>query len=237
MSYEVIKTIGASKYRYEVESYRDPGTGKVRNKWRYLGKAEGERVPRRRARAQDTREKLTLALERLLEKLEWQDVTAHGIAAEAGVAAATLYRYFKSRDDVLLACAVRATEALDARLGELLYTAGTLAAERRRLREWTMSIINDTAASAVLLALLASQLNREELTRERQEHRQRAFASYLERLLSLGYISKQRDIADTSTALALIVQAFTYRALLGRNPLRESEHVALANAVDRLIFE
>jgi AcrR family transcriptional regulator len=236
MGYEVIKTIGTGKYRYEVESYRDPDTGKVRNKWRYIGKAEGNRAPRRRARADETRDKLTSAMERLLRRTKWQEVTAHEIAAEAGVAPATLYRYFRSRDDVLLACASRANEELDAHLAELENIAKTVTAERARLHAWTMSLIADAAKSAVLLALWSSGLNREDLARDRNEHRRRAFASYLERLRELRYITADRDVADGAIALALVVQAFSYRALLGRTPLQLEECTALSNAVVRLVF-
>lgn len=37
-----IKTIKGKPYRYEITTYRDPDTGKVRQKSRYLGKVEGE---------------------------------------------------------------------------------------------------------------------------------------------------------------------------------------------------
>jgi AcrR family transcriptional regulator len=236
MGYEVVKTIGTGKYRYEVESYRDPQTGKVRNKWRYLGKAEGDRAPRRRTRGEETREKLTAALERLVEDREWQQITAQDIAAEAGVAPATLYRYFRSRDDVLLACAARANEALDDRLAKLQQTADTLSAERTRFKAWASSILEDRSSSAVLLALLSSGLSSGERRRERQEHRRRAFAFYLERLAQIGYIPLRDDLAETAVALALIVQAFTYRALLGQTPLQSHESTALTRVIERLIF-
>src|ERR1700739_318471 len=99
MAYEVVKTIRGRKYRYVVESYRDVETGKVRNKWRYLGKAEGEQPPVRRARRDDARVKLLDAAERLLDREAWSDITVRHIAAEAGVAEATFYRYFQSRSD------------------------------------------------------------------------------------------------------------------------------------------
>lgn len=236
MAYEVIKTIGTGKYRYQVESYRDPESGKIRNKWRYLGKADGDRAPRRRARAENTRDKLLSALERLLCHTTWQQISAHEIAAEAGVAAATLYRYFSSRDELLLACGSRANEELDTRLAELENIAGTLIEERARLHAWTMSLIADAAKSAVLLALWSSGLSREDVVRERNEHRRAAFASYLERLRDLGYIPADRDVADGAIALALVVQAFSYRALLGRTPLKRDESTALSNAVVRLVF-
>jgi AcrR family transcriptional regulator len=237
MSYEVIKTIGAGRYRYEVESRRDPQTGKVRNKWRYLGKADSERAPRRRNRADETRRKITAALERLLLKTEWTGISTHDIAAQAGVAPATLYRYFTSRNDVLLACGVRANQQLDERLAQLQEVAATLKEERARLREWTAALIADAPENIVLFALWSSGLSGDEFARERNEHRREAFATYLQRLSGLRYLMiSQSDIDSLAIALALMVQAFSYRAVLGRVPLRDDEKAALADAVGRLIF-
>ncbi len=38
MSYTRIKTINGQRYRYEITSYRDPVTGKVRHRSQYVGK-------------------------------------------------------------------------------------------------------------------------------------------------------------------------------------------------------
>jgi AcrR family transcriptional regulator len=237
MAYEVIKTIGAGKYRYAVESIRDPQTGKVKNKWRYLGKADSERPPRRRDRAEETRRKITAALERLLLRSEWNDVTAHRIAAEAQVAPATLYRYFTSRNDVLLGCASHANEQLDERLAQLQNIAKTIDDERARMREWTIALIEDAPAGVVLFALWSSGLSRDEIARERNEHRRAAFAEYLTRLRSRSFVNvSPHDVDALAIALALMVQAFSYRAVLGRQPLRIEERAALADAIERLIF-
>src|ERR1700685_218467 len=141
MSYEVVKTIRGRDYRYMVESYRDPQTGKVRNRWRYLGKGHGEAPPRRRARADETRAKLTRALEDLLEQTPWREVTAHDIAARAGVAPATLYRYFSSRENVLQGAAAHANDQLDARLAELQNIAPDRESERARLRALVIALV------------------------------------------------------------------------------------------------
>lgn len=223
MSYEVLKTIRGRDYRYMVESYRDPQTGKVRNKWRYLGKAHGPAPPRRRARAGQTRANLTAALERLLERTPWDEITAHAIAAEAGVTPATLYRYFSSRDDVLQACVSDANDRFDARLAQLHAIAPDLNRERARLREWT-------------IALWASGTSGT-MARDRDARRRRAFERYLELLWVHGYTTiVARDRPGLAMALSLIVQAFLYRAVVGRAQLRDEEHKALASAIERLIF-
>lgn len=237
MSYEVTKTIGGGRYRYEVESYRDPESGKTKTKWRYLGKAEGDTPPRRRVRADETRARLTSALERLLASRDWNGITAHEVAVEAGVAPATLYRYFTSRDDVLLGCAMRAIESSDRRLDELADVAGDIETERTRLRAWAISTINDTSASTVLLALWSAGLAKDEVTRARNERRRAAFETYLSQLVVLGYVSLEPSaVRELAIALALIVQAFSYRVVLGRAELGGEECDALAGAVERLIF-
>jgi AcrR family transcriptional regulator len=236
MSYEVTKTIRGRDYRYRVESYRDPQTGKVRNRWHYLGKGHGEAPPRRRARAGETRANLTAALERLLEREPWSNVTALDIAAEAGVTPATLYRYFKSREAVLQACAVDASDQLDRHLAELQHVAGGLDAERARLRAWTIASVKDPPGGAVLLALSSSGSSGT-LARDRNLVRRRAFERYFEELARRGFITigpAQRT--RVAIALSLIVQAFSYRAIMGRAQLDDEEYAAFADAIERLIF-
>jgi AcrR family transcriptional regulator len=236
MSYEVTKTIRGRDYRYKVESYRDPQTGKVRNRWHYLGKGQGEAPPRRRASAGETRAKLTAALERLLERKPWGDVTALDIAAEAGVTPATLYRYFKSRDAVLQACAVDANDKLDLRLAELQHVAGNADAERARLRAWTIALVKDPPGSAVLLALSSSGSSGT-LARDRNLLRRRAFERYFETLAQRGFITiAPAERTRVAIALSLMVQAFSYRAIMGRAQLENEEYAALADAIERLIF-
>jgi AcrR family transcriptional regulator len=236
MSYEVTKTIRGRDYRYRVESYRDPETGKVRNRWHYLGKGHGEAPPRRRARAGETRAKLTAALERLLERKPWNDVTALDIAAQAGVTPATLYRYFKSREAVLQACAIDANDRLDLRLAELQRVADDVDAERARLRAWTIALVKDPPGSAVLLALSSSGVNTT-LATDRNALRRRAFERYFDILAQRGFITiAPSGRADLANALSLIVQALSYRVLLRRAQLDDADYAALADAVDRLIF-
>jgi AcrR family transcriptional regulator len=236
MSYEVVKTIRGRDYRYMVESYRDPETGKVRNKWRYLGKGQGEAPPRRRARAEETRAKLTGALEGLLEGTPWSEITAHDIAAQAGVAPATLYRYFSSRDDVLAGAAAHANDLLDARLAELHHLARDRGSERARLRTWVIALVKDPPGSAVLVALAASGTS-EALARDRNAQRRRAFERYFELIAAHGYATiPPADRPGLALALSLIVQAFSYRTIIGRAQLRDEEYAALASAVERLVF-
>ncbi len=236
MAYEVVKTIRGRDYRYEVESYRDPQTGKVRNKWRYLGRATGGAPPRRRSRGEETRSGLMAALERLLARTPWSEITAQHIAAEADVAAATLYRYFHSRNDVLEACAARADAEYDARLAELADIAQTRPLEQARLRAWTIRVANDPPGSAVLFALWASGASGA-VGLERDAHRRRAFQRYLEHLTERGYVAlAQGERERLAAAIALIAQAFSYRVVIARRPLLDEDSDALATAIERLVF-
>ncbi len=76
MAYEVTKLVNGRPYRYRVRSERDPDTGKVRNRWTYLGRGDATgpapvAKPRPNARAA-----LLDALERLLDRSDPADVTA-----------------------------------------------------------------------------------------------------------------------------------------------------------------
>lgn len=213
MSYEVRKTIGGREYRYLVESYRDPETGKPRNKWRYLGKALGGSPPRRRAAGAQTRANLTAALGRLLGRTAWDEITARDIAAEAGVTPATLYRYFASRDDLLRDWSKGANDRFETRLTQLHAIANDVDAERARLRAW-------------LLALWASGVADRAANEHRARH-VRMFERYLELLCVHGYATiVARDRPALAVAVSLMVPA----------QVRKDEHQALAGAIERLIF-
>jgi len=222
MSYEVRKTIRGRDYRYAVESYRDPGTGKVRNRWRYLGRAQGP-APQRRGRAGETRVRLAAALERLLARIPWSEITVQAIATEAGVTRATLYRHFSSRDDVREACAKECDARLDAHVAELHQLAPDANSERDRLRAWTLALAKDAPRAPI-----ASDWN---------SQRRRAFERYFELLAVNAYATvAPRDRPGRAMALALMFEALSQRAALGRAPVRDGESAALWDAIERLIF-
>jgi len=220
MSYEVVKTVRGREYRYLVESYRDAQTGKVRNKWRYLGKGLGEQPPRRRTRAEAMRANLIRALQALLERRPWSAITMREVAAQAGVAPATVYRYFSSCDDLLRAAAAEANDRLEARLAELHRLRSDREGERVRLRAWFAALLEEVPRQATPIALIG----------DRHPRRQRAFERYFELLAAHGY----RTIAHGERpALALALS----QIVSARVPLRDDECSALATTVERLIFD
>jgi AcrR family transcriptional regulator len=172
--------------------------------------------------------KLTRALEGLLERTPWDEITALRIAEHAGVAPATLYRYFSSRDDVLQAAALRANEQLDARLLELHRLAPDRESERARVRAWVIALVKDPPGSAVSAAFAAAGTSAT-LARDRNARRRRAFERYFELIVAHGYATiPPADRPGLALALSLIV--------VQRVPLRDEEYAALATAVERLIF-
>jgi len=211
MSYEVRKTIRGRDYRYLVESYRDPETGKVRNTWRYLGKAGSEVLPRRRLRAAATRANLTAALGRLLGRTPWAEITVRAIAAEARVAPATFYRHFASRDKVLQAYDKDANDQLQRSLTQLHAIASDADQERARLRAWLFPWMSGAAV----------------MGRDRGAQHGRMFERYLELLWVHGYTTiVARDRPGLATALSLILDA----------QLRKEQRTELASTIERLIF-
>jgi AcrR family transcriptional regulator len=114
VAYEVIKRVGGRAYRYRVESYRDPETRRVRGKWTYLGRVEGEGTlsPERQARP-SSRTRLLDALERLLETHELSTLSSGMVATEAGLAYGTFYRYFKDLDHIVREAMLRRGEQSD----------------------------------------------------------------------------------------------------------------------------
>ncbi len=236
MAYEVIKTIRGRRYRYEVESFRDPETGKVRNKWHYLGKADSDRPPARRASGDETRTKLMDALERLLDRGNWSELTVRLIAAEAGVAEATYYRYFQSRSELLHACAARVSETLEDRLQALHEIAPERDLERKRLRELAVQFVSDPPGATVIYALW-TRGETKSLRAERRVRRQRALSQYFHELRDRAFVAfNDAEIDKLSTEIALLLQAFSYRTVIERRHLGEEEYEAVASIVDRLVF-
>jgi AcrR family transcriptional regulator len=236
MAYEVVKSIRGHRYRYSVESRRDEETGRVRNKWTYLGRADAQDEPQvKRRAATDSRERIAAAFLHLIERTGWNSLTAAAIAREAGVSDGTFYRYFHSRTGVLDFCTERVNRLLDDRLNELHAIAPTAAEERARLRAWSIGILRHPPGPPALFRVWAA-VGSPEIRKERYTRRIRAFRLYLQLLGQRGYISTTDDHERIAVALSLIQQMFTRRSLVEDALLHDEEFAAVGETFERLVF-
>ncbi len=146
MAYEVIKRVSGRAYRYRVESYRDPETRRVRGKWTYLGRVEGEGTlsPERKARP-SSRDRLLDAVVRLLEANELSHLSTGMVASEAGLAYGTFYRHFRDLAHVVRDAMIRETATLANPNGRFAEPFGGAETERAKLVAW----VRDTIASVL----------------------------------------------------------------------------------------
>jgi len=239
VSHEVIKEVRGRRYRYEVQSYRDPASGKVRGRWRYLGRvvdAGGSRAALRDLGP--TRERLLDALTELLESREFSEVTVSAIAERAGLAHGTFYRYFTDKDAALRAAALRVREQLE-RSRPDFSAPGSAAQERERIRAWVESLLRAPIDRPGLMREWYAALARDpELQAERAAKRHElveAFTLYLRRLDEGGTIDLARPKELVEALLIAIDGAF--RGLtLGGPALTESAIHGLVDLFERSIF-
>jgi AcrR family transcriptional regulator len=236
MAYEVIKTIGGRPYRYRVESARDPETGRVRNKWTYVGKADGAAPVKRRTTGDETKARLKDAFSRLVEREAWADVTAGAVAREAGLAPGTFYRHFKDRLELLDLCTDEANAALDARLTELLAIAETRDAERERVRVWAVELLRRPTASPGLIRLWSEVRAGDGVRVHRRNARIDAFAAFIETLRARGFAAAVGDVRPLAIALSLALEQLARRTSYERRPLEDDDYAAASATFDRLVF-
>ncbi|GAC1402421.1 MAG: hypothetical protein NVSMB64_02250 [Candidatus Velthaea sp.] len=209
MAYEVIKRVGGRAYRYRVESYRDPETRRVRGKWTYLGRVEGEGTlsPERQARP-SSRSRLLDALERLLELHEIGALSTGMVAHEAGLAYGTFYRYFKDLDHVVREAMLR-HGATTERLREVfLGTPGTVDEERDKLSAWVEEIVANAQARPGLLRAWHVASNQDAAVVAERQLRFDAmvdnFTDYIERLRGAGLAKVSAPPFNAYALVALI---------------------------------
>lgn len=209
MAYEVIKRVGGRAYRYRVESYRDPETRRVRGKWTYLGRVEGEGTlsPERQARP-SSRSRLLDALERLLESYDTTSLSTGMIAHEAGLAYGTFYRYFKDLDHIVREAMLR-HDATSTRLREALaVNLGDADAERDKVVAWLEEVVASAQAKPGLVRAwhIASNVDAA-VVAERQSRFDRdvaSFVDYMKRLQGAGLGSVSSPQFNAYALVALI---------------------------------
>lgn len=239
MAYQVTKLVNGRPYRYEVRSERDPGTGKVRNRWTYLGRGDAPGIaaaPKPRANA---RAALLDALERLLDRAAPADVTAAAVSVEAGLAHGTFYRYFRNRVDAIHALTDRLREGLAVELGLLDEPPADAAAARTALRAWTKALLSVRMQHAGLVRALYALAASDPEIRAALDVRRRANARRLE--IWLAGIARRgiivlSNVEATSTVLFAMLDGIGREAVAAGEPLEERLVDAAVDLVERALF-
>ncbi len=211
MAYEVIKRVGGRAYRYRVESYRDPQTRRVRGKWTYLGRVEGEGTlsPERQARP-SSRSRLLNALEELLESRDLSALTTGIIASRAGLAYGTFYRYFKDVNHIVREAMLRQSATTDRLRDELFTDISSAVVERNKIKNWFGEMIAEAQARPGLIRAWHVASNQDAaLVTERQarfDASVNSFARYIEKLNAAG-LTHVKSPAFNAYALAALCTA------------------------------
>lgn len=241
MAYEVVKTIGTRQYRYRVKSERDPQTGKVRNRWTYLGRVAGDPdIAKVRAPRPNARLRLLEGAEALLAGGDAAAVTVDAIAAAAGVAHGTFYRYFRDRSDVLqeLARHIRATRGI----GDdwlLRDDAASVEAARAGMRRWVSDKLRyareQRASFCAWQALIASDARLAAFRDERRETTLTRLREHVEFLNARGFAHVAQPAAMAASLIALI-DGVCRALVLERDRLDDAGITATADIVERALF-
>ncbi len=200
MAYEVIKRVSGRAYRYRVESYRDPVTRRVRGKWTYLGRVEGEGTlsPERKARP-SSRDRLLDAVERLLEKHELSAISTGMVASEAGLAYGTFYRHFRDLAHVVRDAMIRESSGVERKNARFEEPIGGRDAERAKLAAWTRESIGAALARPGLFrAWLVTSNHDSAVVAARQKRNDEVverIGAYLERLRAAGVATRHASFS------------------------------------------
>ncbi|MDE2571810.1 MAG: TetR/AcrR family transcriptional regulator [bacterium] len=242
MAYEVTKRVGNRAYRYRVESYRDPESGRSRGRWTYLGRLAGDQtLPPEPPQTGQTRERLLDAAARLLERVDYRRLTAGAVAREAEVAHGTFYRYFKDRSDVLYHVLERiADEAARVKAELAMQPIGTLAEERARVRDRMRSMLRlRSSHPGTIRAWFALSATDPRVGRLRQLRREQAveeWSTYFERLGESGHGAYAASSADAARALVAMLEGCIRHAAVDQGSMQDGEIEAAAEIVERAIF-
>lgn len=239
MAYEVTKLVNGRPYRYQVRSERDPATGKVRNRWTYLGRGDSSaKSPAAKPRP-NARQALLDALERLLDRSDPNEVTAGAVSVEAGLAHGTFYRYFRNRDDAIhgLTERLRAELALD--LGQLDDPPADAASARAALRAWTGGLLRARMKHhglvRALYALAAHDEDMRDMLRTRRDINARRLARWLFVLAERG-IAVLPDVESTGAVLFSMLDGIGREAVDAGEPLEEHRVSVAIDLVERAVF-
>jgi len=237
MAYEVTKLVHGRPYRYRVRSERDPATGKTRNRWTYLGRADAEQPSTVRVR-RNARETLLDAVETLLATVPPDEVSAAAISSAAGLAHGTFYRYFKNRNEALLALFDRVR--IESSGGDEMFDGvpASRADARADLRAWaTMLVRKSERHGATMRAVYILSSRDEELMAYRQARRAtvlRRVGAYLAVVYERGF-APAVDAAATAAVLFAMIEGLVRDALFGGG-FDEARAAAAVDLIERAVF-
>jgi AcrR family transcriptional regulator len=237
MAYEVTKLVHGRPYRYRVRSERDPVSGKLRNRWTYLGRADAaDRAEPIRTR-RNARTALLDALYRLFATNDPDAVTAAAVAAEAGLANGTFYRYFRNKQDAIMALLERVRDESSAG-ASLTAVPADRAAARRTLREWThVKLRSPERHGGLIRALYVLSSHDAALLALRRDRRQ-AFVdglqTYLALLVARGF-AQVDDPAGTAHTIVALMDG-TIREAVVLQPLDDARIAATIDMIERAVF-
>jgi AcrR family transcriptional regulator len=239
MSYEVTKLVNGRPYRYRVRSERDPDTGKVRNRWTYLGRGEAGGAQVAAKPRPNAREALLEALERLLDRSDPGEVTADAVSVEAGLAHGTFYRYFHNRVDAVRALTARLREERAVELGLLDEPPSDLAGARAALRTWTAALLHARTQHhglvRALYALASQDAEIRNTLRERRDRNAQRLAGWLAALADRGLVAL-RDPESTGAVLYSILDGIGRDSVAAGEPLEQHRLAAAIDLVERAVF-
>jgi AcrR family transcriptional regulator len=242
MAYTVAKTIHGRSYLYSVEGRRDSVTGKVRNRWTYLGRAPAgaaEVVPPVRTPRGETRRRLIEATERLLERGDRAAVTPSTIATEAGVAHGTFYRHFRDRSAAFAALVdhLRATRGTTD--DELRDDVASASEARLALRAWIagkLRVVRDRPEFIRgFYRLVASDMKVAAYRDERRAQSLSRLRDYLTLLLARGFITIA-DPGATAHLLYALYDGIYRQSAFDDTTIDDAIVNAACDLVERTIF-
>ena len=237
MAYQVIKRVGKRAYRYEVTSYRDPGSGKSKGRWTYCGR-HLEPVDLRGQAPTPTRERLLDALAQLLAETSYAETTVGAIARCAGVTSATFYRHFHDKRSLLFALVERTRDQLYPPAA--LRAGGDAQTERTKLKIFMRYAVTHAAIrDGVARAIYEMQFKDHAIDafwRRFNIERARIFREYVASLNAyhIGYGDDQQTMAAVLTMLA---EGVRQAVALRREGLSEAEIELLGEILGRILIK
>lgn len=239
MAYEVVKRVGSRAYRYRVESYRDPKTGKSKGNWTYLGRyvepAGDSRSANRRVRI-STSDRLIAAFQSLLEESSFDKVTVATIASRAGVSHATFYRNFPNKGSVLVAALMRMKNELNP--AAVLHLTSDVAGERAKLRGFLQRLLTRGVNSGLVRAVFEARFSDarvrafwEQLIKERAL----IWRTYIGEINAAG-LGRGDDPKKLTDTLMVFAQGMLSELALRGRAVAETEIDVLAEIFGRIVF-